>query len=151
VLDRPIDGGQSWRGKRLFGDHKTWRGLIVAPLMGELIFALQYFLAILFPQTVSWSRFSLNELPWWFGFVLGAGAILGDLIKSFFKRRVNIAPGAVWFPFDQIDFLLGAAVLASLFVHFTGLDWVVMTICAVIAHMLVNRIGFWLKLKDTPW
>ena len=27
----PIDGGRDWRGRRLLGDHKTWRGFVVLP------------------------------------------------------------------------------------------------------------------------
>ena len=34
--------------------------------------------------------------------------ILGDLVKSFWKRRVRVAPGRSWFPFDQIDYAVGA-------------------------------------------
>jgi CDP-2,3-bis-(O-geranylgeranyl)-sn-glycerol synthase len=39
---------------------------------------------------------------------MGLGTAVGDAVKSFFKRRVGIAPGASWPVFDQIDFLLGA-------------------------------------------
>jgi hypothetical protein len=31
-----------------------------------------------------------------------------DSVKSFVKRRVGIAPGAPWIPFDQLDFVIGA-------------------------------------------
>jgi hypothetical protein len=35
-LNRPIDGGRTLRGRRLFGDNKTWRGALV---MGGGVFA----------------------------------------------------------------------------------------------------------------
>jgi CDP-2,3-bis-(O-geranylgeranyl)-sn-glycerol synthase len=35
----------------------------------------------------------------------------GDALKSLVKRRVGIAPGAPWIPWDQLDFALGALVL----------------------------------------
>jgi CDP-2,3-bis-(O-geranylgeranyl)-sn-glycerol synthase len=47
------------------------------------------------------------------GFLLGLGAMAGDAAKSFFKRRLGIAPGHPWIPFDQIDFQIGALLLAG--------------------------------------
>jgi len=39
-LKRPLDGGARWRGKRLFGDNKTWRGALVmtlGPLLATVV------------------------------------------------------------------------------------------------------------------
>src|SRR3989344_6564590 len=49
---------------------------------------------------------------WIVGLTFGLGAILGDHVKSFFKRRLGMAPGAPWWPFDQVDYSLGALFLA---------------------------------------
>jgi CDP-2,3-bis-(O-geranylgeranyl)-sn-glycerol synthase len=38
ILGAPIDNGKTWRGKRIFGDNKTWRGIIAAILIGFLSF-----------------------------------------------------------------------------------------------------------------
>ena len=35
------------------------------------------------------------------------GALLGDIVESFFKRRVGRKRGENWIPFDQLDFILG--------------------------------------------
>ena len=41
------------------------------------------------------------------GFMIATGAVSGDIIKSFFKRRVGFKRGAA-VPFvDQLDFILG--------------------------------------------
>lgn len=151
VLDRPVDGGLQWRGQPLFGSHKTWRGMVVATVCGGLFFVLLWGAAWLLPVTVAWYPFTITELPWWFGFVFGAGAITGDLVKSFFKRRVGVVPGVRWFPFDQLDFLIGAAVVAELFVDFTVLHWIIIVLVGPVFHILVNHIGFALRFKDTPW
>ncbi|MFW6318076.1 MAG: CDP-archaeol synthase, partial [Halorubrum sp.] len=34
---RPIDGGREWRGARLLGDGKTWRGTAVGTLVGVVL------------------------------------------------------------------------------------------------------------------
>jgi hypothetical protein len=48
------------------------------------------------------------------GLLMGLGAGIGDAVKSFFKRRIDIEPGESWPVFDQLDFFLGAYVLVSL-------------------------------------
>ena len=52
------------------------------------------------------------------------GALIGDIIESFFKRRIGKGRGEDWIPFDQIDFILGALffgfVMAS-FLYVIGL------------------------------
>lgn len=109
----PIDGGRSWRGTRIFGDHKTWRGVLVGTATGGVAFLVQRelhaagVLRILAPT-------DLGALPAWTGLLLGFGALAGDAVKSFFKRRVGIRPGASWVGPDQLDFYLGAWACAAL-------------------------------------
>jgi len=151
VLAKPVDGGKLFAGKEIFGDHKTWRGLIVATVVGGVIFLVQRQLILAFPSMVAWSPFDLRLAPWWFGFIFAAGAIGGDLVKSFFKRRFAIPAGSSWYPFDQIDFLLGGAFVASFYYTITPLMWLIILFFGSIAHIVVNHIGFWLRIKDSPW
>ena len=39
------------------------------------------------------------------GFLVSVGAIVGDIAKSFAKRRMNFDSGAEVFGLDQLDFL----------------------------------------------
>lgn len=41
ALAIPMDDGRTLRGKRILGDHKTWRGLLVGIVAGTLVFELQ--------------------------------------------------------------------------------------------------------------
>jgi CDP-2,3-bis-(O-geranylgeranyl)-sn-glycerol synthase len=150
-LAKPVDAGRKIAGEEIFGSHKTWRGLFVATLVGGFFFTLQKLLIHTFPQLTSWSPFDLRLAPWWFGFAFAAGAIVGDLVKSFFKRRFRVQPGATWFPFDQIDFLLGAALVASFVYELTAMMWVIIFFVGSTLHILVNHLAFWLKIKETPW
>lgn len=150
-LNVPVDFGYTIAREPLFGNHKTWRGLIMATLCGGLFFLLQQAAVTHWSFFRSWSPFDITVLPWWFGFVFAGGAILGDLVKSFFKRRVQIPPGAMWFPFDQIDFLLGGALVASFFVIITLPMWVSIFAFGTIAHIIVNHLGYWIGLKSSPW
>lgn len=150
-LAKPVDFGKKFVGKEIFGAHKTWRGLLVATFAGGVFFIFERQIILTFPRTEFWSPFDLRIVPWWFGFLFAAGAILGDLVKSFFKRRFDIPPGATWYPFDQIDFLLGAALVASFYYTFTPLMWLIIFFIGSALHIIVNHIGFWLKIKNSPW
>jgi CDP-2,3-bis-(O-geranylgeranyl)-sn-glycerol synthase len=107
ALATPIDGGRTFRGRRIFGDHKTWRGLLAGVVAGALVFL---------GQRVLWDAGFLQDLAlidygrWTVvpGLLMGLGALVGDAVKSFFKRQVGIAPGASWLVFDQLDFFAGA-------------------------------------------
>jgi CDP-2,3-bis-(O-geranylgeranyl)-sn-glycerol synthase len=134
----------------LFGSGKTWRGLVSATIVGMLAAGLQ---ALLYD--FSWfNEISLiNYQRSWlaFGFCAGAGAILGDLIKSFFKRRVHISSGGSWPVFDQLDFIVGFFV-ATWWLLQPG--WEVLLAAAVltlILHPLTNIIAYSLKLKKVWW
>jgi CDP-2,3-bis-(O-geranylgeranyl)-sn-glycerol synthase len=113
ALAVPIDGGRTFRGVRVLGDHKTWRGIIAGVLAGMLVFELQvalYQAGVLHRLAlVDYGR--LGVLP---GFLLGLGTGLGDAAKSFVKRQLGIAPGASWLVFDQLDFMVGSYLLVGL-------------------------------------
>jgi CDP-2,3-bis-(O-geranylgeranyl)-sn-glycerol synthase len=149
---RPVDGGRTFRdGKRIFGDGKTWRGLFLGILAGILIGSVQIGLREYF------SLLSLPELTYPVVVILAAGALLGDLVKSFFKRRLGKERGAEWLIVDQYDFVIGAFVLLLLLQY----EWVVATITPVIVlwiiimtpllHRVVNIIGYLAGVKDVPW
>lgn len=139
-LDTPID-------EPLFGKNKTYRGILAAVLAGIIVFWIQKWLYE-FSLFESISLFNYYDQTILLGFLLGLGAILGDLIKSFFKRRVGIAPGKPFIPFDQLDFVIGA-LLFSFLVYIPPLNLIITALIAMpILHILVNRIGYLLKITN---
>lgn len=83
-LNWPVDGGKCWRdGRRLLGDHKTFRGLFVSLSIGTL-----------FGPIIG--------LTWIQGAIAAFLAMAGDLITSFVKRRMSAPPGEPIFGFDQL-------------------------------------------------
>ena len=128
----PIDFGRNFLdGRRIFGSHKTIRGVAVGILAGTLIGLIQ-------------GRFLT-------GLLQSIGAMVGDLATSFVKRRINLKPGAPLPVLDQLGFLLGAV----------GFLWpvspqplgMVITILLVTPpiHLATNFVAFLLKLKSEPW
>ena len=150
-LARPVDGGRTWRGQPIFGAHKTWRGFLVGVAAAIVIVWLQYFL-YLFPifQKISLLNY-LKINPWLLGFLMGFGALFGDLVKSFFKRRIKIAPGAPWIPFDQLDFVLGALIFAAPICFPSWSAVIVILLASPVLHLATNNIGYLLRVKSTRW
>ena len=149
--DWPVDAGLSLAGIRVFGDHKTVRGIVAGVLVGALVFVAQQRLCVRFESLREIGRLDYATATWWWGAALGLGALLGDLLKSFFKRRCGRAPGQSWFPFDQIDWMLGALLvawpMALLDLRFVAVALLVATILSV----LIKRVGYWLHLDDKPF
>jgi CDP-2,3-bis-(O-geranylgeranyl)-sn-glycerol synthase len=131
--------------KKIFGSNKTWRGLIVGTLTGGLIFALQKWIHKLGFQNlaiIDYSDFSLL-----LGFLLGFGALLGDLVKSYYKRKAGIKPGCPFVPFDQIDFVIGALVI-GFFIYVPPAEVALfLIILSPILHIIVNYLGYLLGIR----
>jgi len=143
----PIDGGRSFRGTRIFGDHKTWRGLLAGIVVGTAIYEIQRWIhAAGFLAGLALLDYADDPLlP---GFLLGLGTGVGDAVKSFFKRRVGIPPGASWLGFDQLDFFAGAYLFVSI-VHAPPLLAAIACLPIVFAgSVAVTAIGWAVGLKE---
>lgn len=146
----PVDFGRSWKGQEIFGSHKTYRGLSSGLIMGLLIFMIQQSLYQSHPLFKEISLFNYDHVNPFFGAWIGICALLGDLIKSFFKRRFAIAPGKPWIPFDQIDWIIGALLAVSV-VYIPSLNVVIASFAIGLSlHFLLKYIGFLWKLSLTP-
>jgi CDP-2,3-bis-(O-geranylgeranyl)-sn-glycerol synthase len=146
-LATPIDGGRTFRGKRILGDHKTWRGLLVGIVVGVVVYELQ---RLLYARGVASGLALLDyaDDPLLPGLLMGLGTGVGDALKSFFKRRVGLAPGASWPVFDQLDFFVGAAVFLSL-VYRAPLGATLACLPIVlVGSVAVTAMGWALGLKE---
>lgn len=83
--------------------------------------------------------------------LLSAGALFGDMIESFFKRRIGIKSGEMWLLADQLDFVVGGFLL-SMLVRIPELEVVIIILfVTVFAHMATNFAAYKMKLKKVPW
>lgn len=149
---QPLDANKTFRNKRIFGSHKTVRGLLAAILMGAIVGLAQ----LVFYELFSWPDIDSSPINYsslqavYMGAVLGFGAIAGDAIKSFFKRQVDIAPGKNWFFFDQSDYIIGAILVSLLFFTLPLSNYLFVLFIGLILHPLINVIGWLLRLQDEP-
>ncbi len=147
VLLRWIPYGGKPIHEKLFGGHKTWRGLFAAVLVGGLVFWLQQ---VLYAQGFQkWALIDYADFSPWFGFLQGAGVILGDLVKSYYKRKQGIRPGQPWWGWDQLDFVIGG--IAAGFVLYVPPAEIVLVLVVLspILHLLANNVGYLLKIKES--
>lgn len=143
VLNRwktPLDFGGHVRGKRIFGQNKTIRGLLCGTLLGGLAGSLIYSHLVLPTDAPSFV----------IGAALGAGALLGDSIESFFKRQAGVAAGDSWFPWDQADYIIGGLLCSALFVRLEPIEYFTIFVIYFGLHLVVSYVGYLLKFKDKP-
>jgi len=149
-LATPVDFGKKLGKNPVFGAHKTWRGMVAATLAGILIFYIQKILY----QYIFFAKISLidySSYSIFLGALIGFGAIFGDLVKSFFKRRLSIKPGKRWIPFDQLDFVIGALAFASFYYIAPLTVWIILIIVTIPLHMAANHIAFYLGISKQKW
>jgi len=142
----PIDLRKNFiDGRRIFGEGKTIEGflsgLIVGTLVGIAVSATP--LNTILPQSLK-----LTPLK---SFVLSLGALLGDLLGSFIKRRLGIPRGAPAPLLDQLDFLLVALLLYVLIFGTIDLSYIAVLVpLTVVLHIATNYIAYKLRLKPVP-
>lgn len=151
----PIDGGRYWGKNRLLGDGKTYEGLFTGFGCGFLFGLLQELvLSACIPRTPSFGTF-----PLFLGtlFCLSAGAMAGDLLGSFMKRRVGLQRGAPLPVVDQLDFVAGAWLFLFLGTRtwfMQTFSWpIILTVLLItpLLHLATNYIGFKIGRKKVPW
>ena len=117
----PLDLRSVLRGRRLFGDNKTLRGALVMLVATPLAVLAQAHLFGSLHQRFAVAPFHLEHPGFW-GLLVGAGYILGELPNSFIKRQLGIAPGApghggtgpIFWILDQIDSVIGIFCLLAI-------------------------------------
>lgn len=149
ALKRPIDGRLMFRGKRLFGDSKTWRGVATAVVGSVLAVAVQ--------KHVLWHLASglaivdyrqVNAVL--FGIAMGVGATAGELPNSFVKRQIGISPGAtargpsaiLFYLWDQLDLLTVTWPLLAFWIRPTVVMVGASVLVALTLHPVVALIGY---------
>ena len=183
----PIDGGKLFRdGKRILGDHKTVKGL-KGPLyigipISFIIFILFFILwqpieEIIIQASTEGLYILYNDINIFQYYFIGGevplnflvlliriilasyGAVLGDLVGSFLKRRFDIKSGAPFWIVDQLDF----AIIAILFVSIPGFispqlfllpDIYILIFLIILTpavSIIANTVAYFVGLKSVPY
>lgn len=137
---RPIDAGKKFiDGRPIFGAGKTVQGFLAGLAAGTFVGLLQGIAAGPLPDYLA------------LGFLLALGALLGDLLGSFIKRRLGIKRGGLAPGLDQLSFVVVALLAAS---PLALPSWeIVLTIIIITLpiHLATNFGGYKLGLKSRPY
>jgi CDP-2,3-bis-(O-geranylgeranyl)-sn-glycerol synthase len=148
---RPVDMNVRIGGQSLFGVTKTWRGIISGVVAGVIVGVIQFIIHEAMPsrEYLYLFRYTIENAVL-IGFLMGLGEGLGDLAKSFIKRRMNLKSGAASFPLDQTSFI--GALLLSLVVYMppAGHIWAIVLISPLIP-VIANLIAYRAGLKKVWW
>jgi CDP-2,3-bis-(O-geranylgeranyl)-sn-glycerol synthase len=134
----PVDFGKSLSdGERIFGDHKTIRGLVSGVIVGLVV--------------ASFEAYLLNLNLFLVAVLASLGAVLGDLAGAFLKRRLKIKPGRPLPFLDQLDFVFGAMTFVSAVAELSLGTVLIMLLVTPPIHLLTNLGAYALGLKTAYW
>ena len=173
----PIDQGKRHSdGNRILGDGKTWSGLIGGTIGGIIVgwgVAL-----MIFNTELGKEHIVVNILyndptftnHWLWGnngsydkllifFLLSFGALFGDMVASFYKRRQNLQRGDKFAILDMYDFIFMSLLLCFIFQRDWLLSWILdgwvplftILVLTPFLHRGVNIMGYKLGVKNEPW
>lgn len=141
----PIDLGRKWiDGRRILGNGKTYRGLIIGVASGIIVSLIEYF-------------GMMNAQLLYIGVLSSIGAMFGDMGGSFVKRRMAIEQGRPSIIMDQLLFIIFALIfsyplLIDAFPFLLSIESIaVILILTYVLHRLMNIIANLLGLKKVPW
>ncbi|MEX2680777.1 MAG: CDP-2,3-bis-(O-geranylgeranyl)-sn-glycerol synthase [Candidatus Sigynarchaeota archaeon] len=170
----PIDGGRILRGQRVFGDGKTIEGFLLSCGIGiggglaqcilSLLFLIpslawhDFYGSILVPRADLELYVAANAQAFARALLFPPGAMLGDLLGSFIKRRLNIPRGAKAPVLDQLDFIAGVILLSLVAIPVGGsflqlgiVYAITIVILTPFIHRIVNKLAYKIKIKAVPY
>ena len=157
-----MDGGRLWRsdGRPVLGPSKSWSGFLFGGFVAMPICLLEAWLILLAPPNLQLvpklAPSVAAAIP--LAAILTFGAMTGDALGSFVKRRLGRPSGARTVLLDQLPFVLvpiavGLAVYPALFLDVFANVWGILwlLVYTLLLHTVFNWIGFQVGLKKVPW
>ena len=133
VWARPLDGGiVLGDGQPLFGTAKTLRGVVAAILAAT-------------------AGAPLVGLGAGIGALVAITAMGGDLVSSFLKRRMRLAPSSMALGIDQIPESLIPAIVVRHVLGLSPLDILLVAVGFFAGELALSRILYMLKIRDRPY
>ena len=158
----PMDFGRTWSkdGRRVLGPSKSWSGFLFAGFAAMPFCLLEAWLILLAPPNLALvpvlAPSVAAAVP--LAALLTFGAMSGDALGSFLKRRLGRESGARTVLIDQLPFVLVPialglgfypALFISVFASWEAVLWLLVITLGL--HVSFNWIGYKAGLKQVPW
>ena len=155
----PIDNGARLRGRPVFGENKTWRGIALMTGLTALTSGAQAALA----RRNRWTS-ALDVLQsarvnaWLTGALCGLTYCLAELPNSFVKRQLGIAPGAratrasrLQYVVDQADSVAGCLLALRLLYRAAARELITAFALGITVHIGIDQLIYAIGVKSrTP-
>ncbi len=147
--------GWKWPGdvpisKQWLGRNKTWRGHYASLAGGIVMSGILYLVSLIFPINTTMALYKEHWLA--LGLLMGIGAKIGDDAKSFIKRRLGRNPGSRWWPFDQVDYIIGAIIFSMPITGWLGLHkYLIIVLPTLLLHGICAERAYMRGQKNEPF
>lgn len=140
---------------QLFGKNKTWRGVLIMPILT----ILGLWLAVLVDKEISHNFLRDIDILTG-GLILGLLYIIGELPNSYWKRKKGISEGklptgkmkAIHIIVDQGDSAISCALGYYLLVPDVNLILgLTIIVVGTVVHLIFNNLLFWLGVRKEPF
>ncbi|MFO1039408.1 MAG: CDP-archaeol synthase [Geminicoccaceae bacterium] len=129
----PIDSGlRLGDGEPLFGKSKTYRGILGSILVTSLAALVLH-------------------LHWYVGALVAVGAMAGDLLSSFVKRRLRLPSSSMAPGIDQVPEALLPLALVAESLDLTWADIIVGTALFWGGSLVLSRALYAVGIRDRPY
>jgi hypothetical protein len=151
-LNKPLDFGLKFNNKNIFGENKTFRGVIIYIVLTLIVSFILHIYARKWQQMIH-PIFTYNPII--LGCLYFSGYITGELINSFIKRQLNIKTGQLiknnfkylQYIFDLTDGIIIVGISLIYIYPKYSLDILIAFILALLFHFITDLIMVYLRLK----
>lgn len=134
---KPLDfNHEFYDGRRILGDGVTIRGTLIGTLIGTSVGLIQGIITGNIIEGIL------------LGVCLAGGALIGDACGSFIKRRIKLKRGKPAPFLDQLDFVAGALIFASLIQPIPFEMIIIICVISIFLHLGANIIAYLLGMKN---
>jgi CDP-archaeol synthase len=118
--------------KRIFGPSKTWRGI---------------FAALVVTSIAAWLFGYSSET----GLLVAVCAILGDLLSSFIKRRLAMAPSSTAPLLDQVPESFFPAFIVMQLFNLEIFSVILLVIIFIMVELIISRVLYLWGIRKRPY
>jgi hypothetical protein len=154
-LNHPLDLGKTFRSKRIFGNSKTFRGVVMMVLLSMAGTAVLLWITVWFPGVEKHNILDFQHYSTiFYGLLYGLGYTLAELPNSFAKRQAGIPEGkrGSWLNIliDQADSPIGCLLFLWPFSSMDSTFFIAGALFFLLLHLFFNVTLYLAGLRKQP-